>query len=163
MPTFQIGDKAVYPAQGVAEFTGVETKQIMGTTQTFHVLQVMDSKKKIMIPVAKIDSVNLRPVVPTDEVDGIYEILRARDVRLNDQIWLRRYQSYSEKINTGLLHEIAEVMRDLILRKNEKPLSFGEQKMLDQARRLLVQELAVARELSREEIEEEINQIFATS
>lgn len=162
MPTFNIGDKAVYPAQGVAVFTGIESKEIMGTKQTFHVLQVLDSKKKIMIPVNKLDSVGLRKVIDDGEVDQVYEILRARDVKLNDQIWLRRYQSYTEKINTGSIHEVAEVMRDLILRKNEKPLSFGEQKMLDQARRLLIQELAVARDADRLDIEEELNQIFAS-
>ena len=138
---FEVGDKAVYPAQGVAIFTGEESK-------------------KIMIPLNKLESVGLRPVIEENLVDQVFEILRERDVKLNDQIWLRRYQSYTEKINTGSLFEVAQVLRDLILRKYEKPLSFGEQKMLDQARRLVVQELSVAKEMDKSEAEEEIEQIF---
>lgn len=158
---FKVGDKAVYPAQGVAIFTGQESKSIMGSSMTFFVWQVLDSKKKIMIPLGKIDTVGLRPVIGAKDADRIFEILRERDVKLNDQIWLRRYQSYTEKINTGSIFEVAEVLRDLILRKYEKPLSFGEQKMLDQARRLVIQELAVAKEVEREEIEAEVERIFA--
>ena len=157
---FEVGDKAVYPAQGVAVFTGQETKEIMEIACTFFVWQVLDSKKKIMIPISKIDNVGLRPVIEEHLVDQVYEILRERDVKLNDQIWLRRYQSYTEKINTGSLFEVAQVLRDLILRKYEKPLSFGEQKMLDQARRLVVQEISVAKEIDKSETEEEVEQIF---
>ncbi|MEO1272250.1 MAG: CarD family transcriptional regulator [Myxococcota bacterium] len=157
---FDVGDKAVYPAQGVAVFTGKESKKIMGHSHNFYVWQVLDSKKKIMIPVDKINDVGLRPVISDLEVDQVYAILRERDVKLNDQIWLRRYQSYTEKINTGSIFEVAQVLRDLILRKTEKPLSFGEQKMLDQARRLVVQEMSVAKESEKDEIEEEITQIF---
>lgn len=158
---FKVGDKAVYPAQGVAIFTGQESKSIMGSSMTFFVWQVLDSKKKIMIPLGKIDNVGLRPVIGPKDADSVFEILRERDVKLNDQIWLRRYQSYTEKINTGSIFEVAEVLRDLILRKYEKPLSFGEQKMLDQARRLVIQELSVAKDADRDDVEAEIERIFA--
>ncbi|MBH23138.1 MAG: CarD family transcriptional regulator [Myxococcales bacterium] len=157
---FDVGDKAVYPAQGVAVFTGEESKEIMGHSHNFFVWQVLDSKKKIMIPVDKINGVGLRPVISDEEVDQVYAILRERDVKLNDQIWLRRYQSYTEKINTGSIFEVAQVLRDLILRKTEKPLSFGEQKMLDQARRLVIQEMSVAKGTDKDEIDEELDQIF---
>ncbi len=158
---FQIGEKAVYPAQGVAEVVGIETKVIMGTQQTFYLLRVMDSDKKIMIPLDNVDGVGLRNIISPKKVDEVYDIMRERDVDLNQQTWNRRYRAYVEKIQTGSALEIAEVLRDLNLLKFHKALSFGERKMLDTARRLLVQELAVAKDLSEEAILEELEHIFS--
>ncbi len=157
---FDVGDRAVYPAQGVAEVVRIETKEIMGTSQTFYVLSVMDSDKKIMIPVNNVDNVGLRSIISKAEVEQVYDILRERDVDLNQQTWNRRYRAYVEKIQTGSPFEIAEVMRDLNLLKFHKTLSFGERKMLDTARRLLIQEIAVAKDSTEEEILEELEHIF---
>jgi CarD family transcriptional regulator len=157
---FDVGDRAVYPAQGVAEVVRIETKEIMGTSQTFYVLSVMDSDKKIMIPVNNVDNVGLRSIISKKEVEEVYDILRERDVDLNQQTWNRRYRAYVEKIQTGSPFEIAEVMRDLNLLKFHKTLSFGERKMLDTARRLLIQEIAVAKDSTEEEILEELEHIF---
>ncbi len=158
--TPKIGDLAVYPAQGVAEFTAIESKEVMGRHMTFYVLKVLDSNKKIMIPLEKLESVGLRQVIDTDEVADVYGILRARDVNISDETWVRRYRSYDEKMKTGSIHEIAEVLRDLNLRKLDKELSFGERRMLDTARRLIIQELSIAKSASKEAVEEEIDHIF---
>ena len=158
---FNVGDKAVYPAQGVAEVVGVDTKEIMGTKQTFYVLRVMDSDKKIMIPVDNVENVGLRNVISDKEVEEVYDILRERDVDLNTQTWNRRYRAYVEKIQTGSAFEIAEVLRDLNLLKFQKTLSFGERKMLDTARRLFVQELAIAKDASEQEVLDELEHIFS--
>lgn len=157
---FEVGDRAVYPAQGVAEVVGIDTKEIMGSSQTFYVLRVMDSDKKIMIPVNNVDNVGLRAIISSKEIEEVYDILRERDVDLNQQTWNRRYRAYVEKIQTGSPFEIAEVLRDLNLLKFHKNLSFGERKMLDTARRLLVQEIAVAKDSSEEGIVEELEHIF---
>ena len=157
---FKVGDKAVYPAQGVAEIVGKDTKEIMGTSQTFYVLRVLDSDKKIMIPVEKVDNVGLRNIINDREMDEVYDILRERNVDLNTQTWNRRYRAYVEKIQTGSPFEIAEVLRDLNLLKFQKTLSFGERKMLDTAKRLLVQELAIAKDASEDAVSEEIDHIF---
>lgn len=158
---FNVGDKAVYPAQGVAEVIGIDTKEIMGTSHTFYVLRVLDSDKKIMIPVNNVDTVGLRNVVRGRELEDVYDVLRERDVDLNQQTWNRRYRAYLEKIQTGSAFEIAEVLRDLNLLKFHKTLSFGERKMLDTARRLLVQELAIAKDLSEDQVMQELEHIFA--
>lgn len=158
---FIVGDKAVYPAQGVAEVVSVDSKEIMGTQMTFYVLRVLDSDKKIMIPVGKVDDVGLRSIMDDGQLDEVYDILRERNVNLNTQTWNRRYREYVEKIQTGSPFEIAEVLRDLHLLKFQKTLSFGERKMLDTAKRLLVQELAIAKEETEDAIEEEIEHIFA--
>ncbi len=158
---FEVGDKAVYPAQGVAEVVSIDTKEIMGTSQTFYVLRVLDSDKKIMIPVQKVDDVGLRQIISDGGVDEVYDILRERNVDLNTQTWNRRYRAYVEKIQTGSPFEIAEVLRDLNLLKAYKTLSFGEKKMLDNAKRLLVQELAIAKDATEEAVADELETIFA--
>jgi CarD family transcriptional regulator len=158
---FAVGDKAVYPAQGVAEVVSIDTREIMGTSQTFYVLRVLDSDKKIMIPVEKVDDVGLRQIIGDKEIEEVYDILRERDVDLNTQTWNRRYRAYVEKIQTGSPFEISEVLRDLNLLKSHKTLSFGEKKMLDNAQRLLVQELAIAKNATEEAVTEEIAHIFA--
>lgn len=158
---FAVGDKAVYPAQGVAEVVSIDTREIMGTSQTFYVLRVLDSDKKIMIPVEKVDSVGLRQIIHDGQIDEVYDILRERNVDLNTQTWNRRYRAYVEKIQTGSIFEIAEVLRDLNLLKAYKTLSFGEKKMLDNAKRLLIQELAIAKDATEEAVGDELDHIFA--
>ncbi|MEY3013208.1 MAG: hypothetical protein RIT45_1943 [Pseudomonadota bacterium] len=160
---FKIGDRAVYPGQGVAEITGIESKQISGATVVLYMLRVLDSDRKIMIPVSKVKSVGLRKVVGDDEVERVYAVLRERTKTVDRQTWNRRYRRYVEKINTGSLYDIAEVMRDLSRLKYTKPLSFGERKMLDQARTLLVKELSVARASTEDDVTTELDAIIAAS
>jgi CarD family transcriptional regulator len=160
--SFRIGDKAVYPGHGVAEIMGVETREISGRKQSFYILKALDSGMKIMIPTSNVGTVGLREVISEDEVEEVYEILRSREISVEGQTWNRRYREYMEKIKTGSIFEIAEVLRDLLRLKFAKDLSFGERKMLDTARSLLVKELAVARGIKEEKIEKELETIFTT-
>jgi CarD family transcriptional regulator len=160
-PTFKIGDKAVYPAQGVTEIHGIETKDICGNQEIFYVLKVLDTEKRIMVPVSKVCSVGLREVIERDEVHRVYDVLRERNRPIDTQTWNRRYRRYVEKIKTGSVYDVAEVLRDLSLMKYEKPLSFGERKMLDMARSLLVNELCIAMNTNVEAILADIEEIFA--
>ena len=160
-PTFKIGDKAVYPAQGVTEIMGIESMEISGCQQTFYVLRVVDTERRIRIPINKVTSVGLRAVIQGEEIDEVYEILKERPVKFDQQTWNRRYRRYLEKIKTGSVYDVAEVLRDLYLLKYFKNLSFGERKMLDTARSLLVKELSVARDTDGDAIERELEQIFS--
>jgi len=162
MMMFKVGDRAVYPGQGVAEITGIESKQISGNTVVLYMLRVLDTDKKIMIPVSKVRSVGLRKVIGNEEIEQVYDVLRDQNHKVDRQTWNRRYRRYVEKINTGSLFDIAEVLRDLSRLKYTKSLSFGERKMLDQARTLLVKELSVARRLSEEDVADELDQLIAT-
>ena len=157
---FKVGDKAVYPAHGVGEVKSIESKEIMGAKQTFYVLQILDSGMKIMVPTTNINAVGLREVISDQEVDDVYEILKQRDVHIDNQTWNRRYREYMDKIKTGSVYEIAEVLRDLSILKFKKELSFGERKMLDTAKTLLVKELAICEDREEEEIESDIVEIF---
>ena len=159
--TFRVGDKAVYPAHGVAEITGIERREISGTEQTFYILRILENGMRIMVPMKNAAAVGLRAVVGKQEIKEVYDILRSKEVSVDGQTWNRRYREYMEKIKTGSVFEIAEVLRDLYLLKFDKDLSFGERKMLDTARNLLVKELAIARAHPEEKIMEELRTIFA--
>ena len=160
-PNFRVGDKAVYPAHGVAEVTSIERREISGSLQTFYILKILDSGMRIMVPMKNAGTVGLRAVVGKSELKEVYEILRSRELAVEGQTWNRRYREYMEKIKTGSVFEIAEVMRDLSILKCDKELSFGERKMLDTARNLLVKELSIARSHSEEKIMQELQDIFA--
>ena len=157
---FHIGDKAVYPGHGVAEIICVESREISGRKQNFYILKALDSGMKIMIPTSNVGTVGLREVISEDEVEDVYEILRSREISVEGQTWNRRYREYSEKIKTGSVYEIAEVLRDLVLLKYDKNLSFGERKMLDMARNLLVKEISIARNTEETVVEQEIHRLF---
>jgi CarD family transcriptional regulator len=161
MLEFSIGDKAVYPAQGVAEVVGIDNKEINSTIVSFYVLKVLDSEMQILVPKEKADQVGLRPVATDDEVEEVLDILRDQDVHIDKQTWNRRYRGFMEKIKTGSLFEVAEVFRDLYRLKSTKPLSFGERRMLDTAKSLIVKELSVARKWSEERVEKELEKAFA--
>lgn len=158
---FKIGDKAVYPAQGVTEITGIETRDICGNQEVFYVLRVLDTEKRIMVPLSKVRSVGLREVIEDHEVEDVYDVLRERERPLDTQTWNRRYRKYVEKIKTGSVYDVAEVLRDLYLTKYEKPLSCREREMLDMAQRLLVKELSIASNNDEEGINTELESIFA--
>ena len=159
---FKKGEKVVYPAHGVGVIDDIQSKVISGTERTFYMLRILDSEMTIMIPTENVDAVGLRRVIGKDMVNKIYKILRQRKVEVDSQTWNRRYREYTEKIKTGSPLEIAKVLRDLLVLKGDKELSFGERKMLDTARSLLVKELSIARAHSEEKIMEELNTIFAS-
>jgi CarD family transcriptional regulator len=158
---FQIGDKAVYPGHGVGVIEAIETKEIMGKEQSFFILRIMDNGMTIMIPKDNVDAVGLRCVIRKPEVIKVLHILKDRDVTIDNQTWNRRYREYMDKINTGSIYEIAEVLRDLHLLKAEKELSFGERKIMDMAKTLLVRELAIARDVKESDIAREISRSWA--
>jgi len=135
---------AVYPAQGVTEITGIETLEISGVTNRFYVLRCLHSEEKIRVPVAKVDHVGLRNVVDRAEVERVMTLLQATRLVVEEPNWNRRYRRYVEKIKTGSLLEIAHVLRDLHLTRADKQLSYGERRVFETARELLVQEIAVA-------------------
>jgi CarD family transcriptional regulator len=159
---FEIGDKAVYPGHGVGVIEAIESKEISGKEMIFFILRIVDNGMTIMIPKDNIEAVGLRGVIRRLDVSKVIHILKDRDVTIDNQTWNRRYREYMEKINTGSIYEIAEVLRDLHLLKAEKELSFGERKIMDMAKNLLVKELAIARDVRESDILREIRTIFGS-
>jgi len=160
---FEVGDKAVYPAQGVAEVISIEEKDIAGSRQQFYVLRIMDTDRKIMVPVRNAAAVGLRQLISEQEIQEIFDILRERTIAFDNQTWNRRYRGFMDKIKTGSIYDVAEVLRDLYRLKTDKQLSFGERRMLDTARSLIVKEIAVSREQTEEQVREEIEAIFISN
>ena len=161
MLEFQVGDKAVYPAQGVAEVVGIDAKEISGKIQKFYVLKVLDSDMRILVPVDKAEQVGLREVVQEDQIREVYDILKEKELHVDKQTWNRRYRGFMEKIKTGSLFEVAEVFRDLYRLKETKTLSFGERRMLDTAKNLIVKELSIARNWTEQRVEKELDKVFS--
>ena len=159
-PSFKIGDKAVYPAHGVGEVMGIEHREIMGLSQDVYVLKILDNNMKIMIPTDKVGLVGLREVIPKKKVKDVYKVLKEKGVAIKTQTWNRRYREYMEKIKTGSIFDIAAVLRDLYLLKFDKDLSFGERKMLDTARSLLIKEISIAKNVKEKVVEKELEKIF---
>lgn len=162
MLQFRVGDKAVYPTQGVAEIIGIEVKEISGKSVRFYSLKLLDSGLRILVPVDKADQVGLRAVVDEDQIQVVFEILAEKDIPVDKQTWNRRYRGFMDKLKTGSLYEVAEVYRDLSRLKLVKPLSFGERKMLDSARTLLIKELSIARHTTEVALEDEIQKLLAS-
>jgi CarD family transcriptional regulator len=158
---FKLGDKVVYPGHGVGEIAGVRSQSIGGSEQKIFDILMLESGMKIMVPVAQANAVGLRKVVDKKAIDKVYSILKHKAVRLDTQTWNRRFREYTQKIKTGSVYEIAEVLRDLSVLSVEKELSFGEKKMLDTAQTLLVSEIAIAKARPQERVMGELREIFS--
>ena len=158
---FSVGDKAVYPVHGVAEVVALEQRDIGGSKTPVYILKILETGLKIMVPTINAGSVGLRDLITAKQVKEVLSILKSRDIPRDTQTWNRRYREYMEKIKTGSVFEIAEVMRDLCVLRTSKELSFGERKMLETARGLLIKELAIAKGVGEDKIAAEIDAIFA--
>ena len=158
---FQVGEKAVHPHHGVGEVTAVETKEIAGHTKTFYILRIVDSGMKVMVPTDAAERVGLRGVISKKDADKVLAVLGEATVAVTAQPWNRRHREYVEMLKSGSPFEVAKVLRDLSRLRSDKELSFGERRLLDQARALLVTELALARKVQEDRVEAEIQGILA--
>jgi CarD family transcriptional regulator len=145
--TFRIGDRAVYPAHGVAEIVAIESKEIAGTRKDFYVLRVVQSEMKLMIPCDGADRAGLRNVVNAETVAQVFDVLRSADVAVKPGPWNRRFREYTELVNSGSLVEVAKVFRDLWRIRPDRELSYGERRLLEQSKNLLVAELALVQHM----------------
>jgi CarD family transcriptional regulator len=159
---FKIGDLAVYPAQGVGIIERIEQRKISGCQENFFVMRILENNMIIMIPSSNVANVGLRQIINRKEVSKVFSILKARDICVDDnQTWNRRYRDYMEKIKSGSVYEVAEVYRDLTNIQQDKELSFGERKMLDTARSLLIKEISLAKNMKEEDVERDIQLNFS--
>lgn len=161
VPTFRVGDTAVHPAHGVGEIAAIENRSLGGTPQDFYVIKIVDNGMKVMVPTTAVAQVGLRPVMSIKEADKILGILRAPEVAVDVQPWNRRFRAYTDMLKSGSPYEIAKVLRDMNRLKFDKDLSFGERRLLDQAKSLLVKELALAKKVQVSEMEAELQRIFS--
>ena len=140
---FTVGDKVVYPHHGATLIDRVETLEVLGAEREYLVLRYEDVNLTLRVPSEEASSVGLREVIDDVEVDDVLAVLRRRDVRMPSN-WSRRYKNHTEMLKSGDVYQLAEVVRNLSRRQQDKPLSAGEKRMLDTARRVLVSELCLA-------------------
>ena len=159
-PNFAIGDKAVHPSHGVGEVTGIERRNLGGTDGLFYTLRILDNSIKVMVPVDAATSVGLRRIMSAHDADAVLDTMRAREVAVDLQPWSRRFRAYTEMIQSGSPYEIARVLRDMHRLKFDKELSFGERRLLDQAKSLLFKELAFAKKMSEGDLAAEVAKMF---
>ena len=158
---FNAGDMAVYPTHGVGVIEAVETKKIDGNDQKFYIMRIIGNGMTIMIPTDNVEQVGLRGIISSREATKVYKILKDKKEKPSDsQTWNRRYREYMDRLKTGSVYEVATVLRDLFLLRSGKELSFGESRMMDIAKGLLIKELSVAQSLPEERIENTIEAIF---
>ena len=155
--TFKVGDNAVHPSHGVGEVTSIELREIAGKKSSFYILKILDERQtKVMVSVDAAQRLGLRPVISKNDANKVLEVLAADEIAVTSQPWNRRHREYQEMLNSGSPFEVAKVLRDLMRLRSDKELSFGERKLLDQAKALLVTELALARRCKESRIENDI-------
>ncbi len=162
MTNFQIGDKVVYPNHGVGTIEQISSRSISGQAERFYMLRINSNSLTVMVPFHNVDNVGLRKIVKQSEVNKILAYLADGDCRAHSD-WKWRFKENSEKMRTGSLLQVAEVMKSLLKLSRTKPLSFREKKMLDRARYLLVSELATVKNLNDKQAEALIDKSLAKS
>ena len=160
---FKIGDNAVYPAHGVAEITGIESRDIAGQKKEFYILKILDTDMKLMIPTDGAQRAGLRCVISRKDAKKVIEILKDPEIAVTVQPWNKRYREYTEMLSSGSAFQVAKVLRDLHRVKEEKELSFSERRLLEQARTLVITELALSRNISLAKVEKEVNGVLGVS
>jgi len=158
--SFRVGDKVVYPNHGVGVIEQISSRTIGETVQKYYLLNIKASSLKVMVPFQNVASVGLRRVVKNGDVQKILEYVITGKCD-NHADWKYRFKENSEKMRTGSLMDVAEVLKGLLLLNQTKPLSFREKKMLERARYLLVSELALARNVAEPDAEELLSKALA--
>ncbi len=156
---FCVGDRVVYPMHGAGVIEAIEEKEILGARKNYYVMKLPLGEMKVLIPTDSIAQVGLRGVIKKDEVSQVFVVLQGCLPEMSTN-WNRRYRNHLEKIKSGDIYEVAEVVRNLMLRDREKGLSTGESKMLDTARQILVSELILVQDLEQAEIISNLDNLF---
>jgi CarD family transcriptional regulator len=163
--TFQVGDKVIYPNHGLGIVERVEEKTILGTTCGFFHLRIVSNDTTVFVPVANVDGVGLRKAITDEEVERLFTLLG--DGRIdNHQNWKGRFKDNSDKMRTGSIYDMADVLKSLTFLSKTKSLSFREKRMLDRAKALIISEVSeVVREKALEieqKVESALEQCFTT-
>ena len=158
---FNIGDKIVYPMHGAGTIDSIEEKDILGEKQAYYIIK-MPGEVKVMIPTNKAEQVGVRNVIGKDEASRVMNVLGENETEMS-QNWNKRYRDNMDKMKSGDIYEVADVVRNLSFKQKEKGLSTGEKKMLSNAKQILVSELVLAEHASQEEVEKLIDNKISVS
>ena len=149
---FNVGDKIVYPMHGAGTIDSIEEKDILGEKQSYYILK-MPSNVKVMIPTAKAEEVGVRNIIDKQSAEKVFKVLSEDETEM-EKNWNKRYRDNMDKMKSGDIYEVADVVRNLSFKQKEKGLSTGEKKMLSNAKQILVSELVLAEHASENEVED---------
>ena len=153
---FNIGDNIVYPMHGAGTISSIEEKEILGEKQQYYIIK-MPGEVMVMVPTAKAEAMGVRNVIDEKSANSVLQVLEKDETEMSNN-WNKRYRENLDKMKTGNIYEVADVVRNLSLKQKEKgTLSTGEKKMLLNAKQILVSELVLAEHSSKEEIEKLID------
>ncbi len=158
---FNVGDKVVYPMHGAGVIDAIEEKDILGTKQAYYILK-MPGEVKVMVPTAKAEEIGVRNIIDKDSAEKVFRVLESDETEMSMN-WNKRYRDNMEKMKTGDIYKIADVVRNLSFKQKEKGLSTGEKKMLNNAKQILVSELVLTEHSSQDEIEKMVESKISTS
>ena len=158
---FNIGDNVVYPLHGAGTIESIEEKDILGEKQTYYILK-MPGEVKAMVPVAKAESIGIRNIIDKETAGKVISVLEENSTEMSMN-WSKRYRDNMEKMKSGDIYEVADVVRNLSFKQKEKGLSTGEKKMLLNAKQILVSELVLAEHSSKEYIEDLVENKISSS
>lgn len=158
---FNVGDKVVYPMHGAGTIDSIEEKNILGEKQSYYILK-MPGEVKVMVPTAKAESVGVRNIIDKSSAEKVFSVLSQDETNM-DKNWNKRYRDNMDKMKSGDIYEIADVVRNLSFKQKEKGLSTGEKKMLNNAKQILVSELVLAEHASQDEVEQIVENRINTS
>jgi len=157
---FHIGEKVVYPNHGVGIIEEVTNRSVNGMPEEFYMLRIHANGSLVMVPTTNVDNVGLRRIIKRSQVDGIFKILR-RDFFEPEADWKDRYKEHCDKMRTGSIFEVVEVLKNLVYLSHKKSLSFREKRMLDRAKQLIVTEIATVRGVSEQTVEDNIDRTLS--
>ncbi len=160
MQDFSVGDKVVYPHHGAAVIERVEEKELLGETREYFILRLAYGDLTLMVPTDATSEVGLREVTPAKEVPKVFKVLKKHEPAANTTNWSRRFKANVEKLRSGDIYQVAEVVRSLHQRDKEKGLSAGEKRMLTKARQILVSELTFSKDCNEEEAEQLLDDVL---
>lgn len=152
---FNVGDKIVYPMHGAGTIDAIEEKDILGEKQSYYIIK-MPGEVKVMVPTNRAEQIGVRNIIGKDEASKVMEILEENETEMSAN-WNKRYRDNMDKMKSGSIYEVADVVRNLSFKQKEKGLSTGEKKMLTNAKQILVSELVLAEHASENEVEDLIN------
>ncbi len=153
---FEVGDKVIYPNHGIGVVKRIETKTILGTTCGFYSLRMTSSETTVLVPIDNVESVGLRGAIADHEVKKLFTLLGNGKIE-NHQNWKGRFKDNSDKMRTGSIYDVVDVLKSLNFLSQSKNLSFREKRMLDRAKFLVVSEVSEVTSQPAETIEEKVN------
>jgi CarD family transcriptional regulator len=157
---YEVGDKVVYPHHGAGRIMKIEEKEVLGELRTYLTIQILHNDMTVMVPVENADRAGLRRVVDVGVVEEVLAVLRGNPTKMPKN-WSRRYKHNREKLKTGDIFEVAEVVRNLAVRHADKGLSTGEKQMFSKAKKILASELMYARNITEQEATEFLEGVLA--